>query len=75
MTFSANGDTIKLYEIPVCRKDYTVGTPVRLLSCNTGNTEETGDCFVQILANELRTTVYAPTDVVIVKPNGESALT
>lgn len=64
-------DAYTLAKIIKSREDYTVGTPVRLLSCNTGNTEETGDCFAQILANELRTTVYAPTDVIIVKPNGE----
>lgn len=53
------------------RKDYSPGTPVRLLSCNTGNTSETGDCFAQILANELNTHVKAPNDILWVKSNGE----
>lgn len=53
------------------RRDYSPGTPVRLLSCNTGNTSETGDCFAQILANELNTHVKAPNDILWVKSNGE----
>lgn len=52
------------------RPDYKAGTPVRLLSCNTGNTEKTGNCFAQLLANELRTTVYAPTKKLYVNPDG-----
>lgn len=52
------------------RDDYKIGTKVRLLSCNTENTEITGDCFVQILANELCVIVEAPTQIINVYPNG-----
>ena len=52
------------------RPDYKTGTPVRLLSCNTGNTEQTGNCFAQLLANELHATVYAPTKKLYVNPDG-----
>jgi len=64
-------DAYTLAKIIKSRKDYKVGTPVRLLSCDTGNTGETGNCFAQLLANELHTTVYAPTDVLVVYPNGD----
>lgn len=63
-------DAYTLAKIIKSRKDYKVGTPVRLLSCNTGNTDETGNCFAQLLANELHTTVYAPTKVIYVDSNG-----
>lgn len=53
------------------RKDYAPGKPVRLLSCNTGNTSETGNCFAQLLANELNAHVIAPNDTLWVKDNGE----
>ena len=43
---------------------------VRLLSCSTGDTTDTGNCFAQLLANELHTTVYAPTKKLYVKPDG-----
>lgn len=43
---------------------------VRLLSCNTGNTTNTGDCFAQLLANELGHNVTAPTETLYVNPNG-----
>ena len=42
------------------RDDYTPGTPVRLLSCETGKGEE---CFAQLLADELRVEVSAPNDI------------
>lgn len=64
-------DAYTLAKIIKSRKDYTVGTSVRLLSCNTGNTDETGNCFAQILANELKATVYAPSDLIIINLNGE----
>lgn len=63
-------DAYTLAKIIKSRKDYTVGTPVRLLSCNTGNTDETGNCFAQLLANELHASVYAPTKKIYVNPNG-----
>ena len=43
---------------------------VRLLSCNTGNTTNTGDCFAQLLANELGHYVTAPTDVLYAHQDG-----
>lgn len=52
------------------RKDYEKGTKIRLLSCNTGNTESTGDCVAQIVANELGVQVEAPTDIIYVNPDG-----
>lgn len=52
------------------RKDYDAGTKIRLLSCSTGNTEETGNCFAQLLANELGAVVEAPTKDIYVYPNG-----
>lgn len=63
-------DAYTLAKIIKSRKDYKVGTPVRLLSCDTGNTGETGNCFAQLLANELHTTVYAPTKKIYVNPDG-----
>lgn len=43
---------------------------VRLLSCRTGDTTDTGNCFGQLLANELGIKVYAPNDEILVKHNG-----
>lgn len=63
-------DAYTLAKIIKSRKDYKVGTPVRLLSCDTGNTSQTGNCFAQLLANELHTTVYAPTKKIYVNPDG-----
>lgn len=36
----------------------------------TGNIDNTGDCFAQLLANELKTTVEAPTDILWVNFDG-----
>lgn len=63
-------DAYTLAKIIKSRPDYKIGTPVRLLSCNTGNTDNTGNCFAQILANELHTTVYAPNDILYVNSDG-----
>ncbi len=52
------------------RSDYNPGTNVRLLSCSTGDTSGTGNCFAQILANELCVQVKAPTDILYVLPDG-----
>ena len=52
------------------RKDYEKGTKIRLLSCNTGNTEPTGDCVAQIVANELGVQVEAPTKKIYVFVDG-----
>ena len=44
---------------------------VRLLSCNTGDTTNTGNCFAQLLANELKILIKAPTDTLYTESNGE----
>lgn len=67
------GEDIDAYTLAVIirnRKDYISGTKVRLLSCSTGNTDETGDCFAQILANELGIEVEAPTKDILVYQDG-----
>lgn len=43
---------------------------IRLLSCDTGNINNTGNCFAQLLANELGVKVKAPTDLLFVNPDG-----
>jgi len=48
------------------RDDYTQGTPVRLLSCETGKGEE---YFAQSLADELRVEVSAPNDILWARNN------
>lgn len=68
--FSEKIDAYTLASIIRNRKDYTPGMKVRLLSCSTGNTDETGDCFAQLLANELRVDVEAPTKDIFVYPDG-----
>ncbi len=67
------GETIDAYMLANIirnRNDYIKGTKVRLLSCNTGNTESTGNCVAQIVANELGVQVEAPTDIIYVNPDG-----
>ncbi|HAJ96411.1 MAG TPA: hypothetical protein DCO72_01570 [Ruminococcus sp.] len=74
-------DAYTLSAILKGRKDYTdfissckekgVDPVVRLLSCNTGNTTDTGNCFAQLLANELGVNVKAPTKVIYALPSGE----
>ena len=59
-----------LAKIIKSRPDYTIGTPVRLFSCNTGNIENTGDCFAQELATALNTTVEAPQMEIYVEEDG-----
>ena len=63
-------DAYTLSNIIRNRSDYQIGTNIRLLSCSTGNTTYTGNCFAQILANELGVKVKAPTDIIYVRPNG-----
>lgn len=53
------------------RKDYAAGTPIRLLACDTGKADITGNCAAQELANILRAPVEAPADTLWVYPNGE----
>ena len=64
-------DAYTLAKIILRRKDYKRGTPVRLLSCNTGNTTNTGNCFAQLLANELDAIVEAPTGMLYVYVNAD----
>lgn len=68
--FNDNIDAELLSIILKSRDDYKIGTKVRLLSCNTGNTEISGNCFAQILANELNVIVEAPTQIINVYSNG-----
>mgnify|MGYP003295850755 CR=1 FL=1 len=77
----AHGDfqSIKLFNTPINaetlakiltrRKDYKNGTPIRMLSCNTGK-NETGVCFAQDLANMLETEVIAPDFTLFVDSSG-----
>lgn len=52
------------------RKDYN-NEAIVLISCNTGNTENTKTCFAQKLANELGVAVYAPTRFGAILSNGK----
>lgn len=52
------------------RKDYN-NEAIVLISCNTGNTENTKVCFAQKLANELGVAVYAPTRFGAILSNGK----
>ena len=68
------GDPIDAYtlsKIILGRHDYAKGVKVRLLSCSTGDISETGDCFAQILANQLGVIVEAPTLDIYVYESGE----
>lgn len=76
----AHIDAYTLSQILLGRDDYQrfvadcrergVKPVVRLLSCNTGNTRNTGNCFAQLLANELGEDISAPTDVIFAYPDG-----
>ena len=50
------------------KSNYNKGQPIRLLSCNTG---ESPSGFAQNLANKLNVVVYAPTNVVWAFRNGQ----
>ena len=52
------------------RGDYTKGTPIRLLSCFTGD-DSNGNCFAQELAEMLETEVIAPDFELIVSETGK----
>ena len=54
-------DARTLANIIRSRKDYNGIDDIVLISCNTGNEENVKKCFAQKLADELNTTVYAPT--------------
>ena len=63
-------DAYTLSQIIRQREDYNSGTAVRLLSCSTGNIDNTGDCVAQLVANELGVHVIAPTDTLYVDQEG-----
>ena len=69
--FETKIDAYTLSQIIRQRPDYKKGTPIRLLSCNTGNTDSTGNCVAQLLANELDVDVFAPTEELYVDCNGQ----
>lgn len=68
--FGERIDAYTLSQIVRQRKDYKLGMPVRLLSCSTGNTDNTGDCVAQIVANELGVIVEAPNDTLFAYEDG-----
>ena len=68
--FGKTIDAYTLAQIILDRPDYRPGEAIRLLSCSTGATNTTGNCFAQILANELNTMVIAPNDTLFVNPDG-----
>ena len=51
------------------RSDYK-NQDIFLFSCNTGNTTNTGNCFAQLLANELKVNVIAPTEYGVIWSSG-----
>ena len=55
------------------RKDYTPGTPIRLLSCLTGNASG-GQCFAQRLADALGVDVTAPDKTLRLFPDGSATI-
>jgi len=68
--FGEEIDAYTLASIIRNREDYPKGSNIRLLSCSTGDTTETGNCFAQILADELRVQVEAPTKTIYIYPDG-----
>ena len=68
--FETKIDAYTLAQIIRQRPDYKKGTAIRLLSCNTGNTDNTGDCVAQLLATELEVAVIAPNLELYVYPDG-----
>jgi hypothetical protein len=71
--FGTKIDSHTLAEIIRKRKDYTGGA-VRLLSCNTGNEKNGVDCFAQRLANELKTDVKAPNNIIWAHSDGSISI-
>jgi len=52
------------------RPEFRTGK-IRLLSCSTGKIDKYGNCFAQELANKLGVDVFAPIDVLNIKPTHE----
>lgn len=63
-------DARTLANIIKSRKDYN-NEEIILISCNTGNTEHTKNCFAQKFANEMGVTVHAPTKYGIINMFGK----
>ena len=63
-------DAYTLAKIIRNREDYVPRMKIRLLSCSTGNTDNTGNCFAQVLANALGVEVEAPTQKIWAYDNG-----
>ena len=47
---------------------------IRLLSCSTGNIEDSANCFAQQLANEMNVRVKAPDSILYVLPDGRYSI-
>ena len=69
--FGENIDAYTLANIIRNRKDYEKGKKIRLISCSIENTNNTRNCFAQLLTNELGVQVEAPTKKIYVFENGE----
>lgn len=68
--FGTKADEKVLSNILKSRKDYN-GEEIVLISCNTGNTDTSSNCFAQKLANKTGKIVYAPTRYGAISSNGE----
>ena len=64
---SVNSET--LAKIILARDDYVKGTPIRLLSCFTGD-DSSGSCIAKELAEMLGTEVIAPPFELVVSDRG-----
>lgn len=71
MFFGTRINATDLAKIIKSRKDYKIGTPIRLFSCNTGNRTYTADCFAQLFATAMNVDVLAPDDLVYLELNGD----
>lgn len=71
MFFGTRINATDLAKIIKSRKDYKIGTPIRLFSCNTGNRTYTADCFAQLFATAMNVNVLAPDDLVYLELNGD----
>ena len=50
------------------------GQEIRLISCNTGVSENGGMCFAEELANALNVSVYAPNGLIYISKNGKISI-
>lgn len=73
-TINMKGERIDGYTLAgiLWQKDeYENGRGIRLIACQSGRTDETGDCIAQILANEMNVKVLAPVNDVLASPSGK----